>query len=90
VRSYLRVAWMEVPSIDTRSVETPVRVGDGQTVIVGGIYETECRETIKKVPFLGDIPFLGAMFRSKQRVYNKAELLIFITPGILEEGSSIY
>jgi type IV pilus assembly protein PilQ len=61
---------MEVPSIDTRSVEISVLVADGQTVVVGGIYETECRETIKKVPFLIDIPFLGAMFRSKQRVYN--------------------
>jgi len=79
-----------VPSIDTRSVETQVLVADGQTVVLGGIYETERRETIKKVPFLGDIPFVGAMFRSKQRLDNKAELLIFVTPRILEEGSSIY
>ena len=79
-----------VPSIDTRAVETQVLVADGQTVVLGGIYETERRETIKKVPFLGDIPILGALFRSKQRVDNKAELLIFVTPRILEEGSSIY
>jgi len=79
-----------VPSIDTRSVETQVLVADGQTVVLGGIYETERRETIKKVPFLGDIPVLGALFRSTQRVNNKAELLIFVTPRILEEGSSIY
>ena len=79
-----------VPSIDTRSVETQVLVADGQTVVLGGIYETERRETINKVPFLGDIPFLGAAFRSKQRVDNKAELLIFVTPRILEEGTSIY
>ncbi|NIL94062.1 MAG: type IV pilus secretin PilQ [Woeseiaceae bacterium] len=79
-----------VPSIDTRSVETQVLVADGQTVVLGGIYETERRETINKVPFLGDIPVLGALFRSKQRVDNKAELLIFVTPRILEEGSSIY
>ena len=79
-----------VPSIDTRSVETQVLVSDGQTVVLGGIYETERRETINKVPFLGDIPFLGALFRSKSRVDNKAELLIFVTPRILEEGSSIY
>jgi len=79
-----------VPSIDTRAVETQVLVADGQTVVLGGIYETERRETIKKVPFLGDIPFLGALFRSKQRVDNKAELLIFVTPRILEEGSNIY
>ena len=79
-----------VPSIDTRSVETQVLVADGQTVVLGGIYETERRETIKKVPYLGDIPVVGALFRSTQRVNNKAELLIFVTPRILEEGSSIY
>ncbi len=79
-----------VPSIDTRSVETQVLVANGQTVVLGGIYETERRETIKKVPFLGDVPFLGALFRSKQRTDNKAELLIFVTPRILEEGSTIY
>jgi len=79
-----------VPSIDTRSVETQVLVADGQTVVLGGIYETERRETINKVPFLGDIPVLGALFRSKSRIDNKAELLIFVTPRILEEGSSIY
>ncbi len=79
-----------VPSIDTRAVETQVLVADGQTVVLGGIYETERRETIQKVPFLGDIPFVGAAFRSTQRVDNKSELLIFVTPRILEEGGSIY
>jgi type IV pilus assembly protein PilQ len=79
-----------VPSIDTRAVETQVLVADGQTVVLGGIYETERRETISKVPFLGDIPFAGALFRSKKNVNNKAELLIFVTPRILDEGSSIY
>ena len=79
-----------VPSIDTRSVETQVLVADGQTVVLGGIYETERRETINKVPFLGDIPGLGFLFRSKSRIDNKAELLIFVTPRILDEGSSIY
>ena len=79
-----------VPSIDTRSVETQVLVADGQTVVLGGIYETERRETVNKVPLLGDIPVVGAMFRSKQRIDNKAELLIFVTPRILEEGASVY
>jgi len=79
-----------VPSIDTRSITTQVLVGNGQTVVLGGIYETERRETIRKVPFLGDIPILGALFRSKQRVDNKAELLIFVTPRIIEAGTSIY
>ncbi len=79
-----------VPSIDTRSVETQVLVADGQTVVLGGIYETERRETISKVPLLGDIPFLGYLFKSTKFQNNKAELLIFVTPRILEEGSTIY
>jgi type IV pilus assembly protein PilQ len=79
-----------VPSIDTRAVETQVLVEDGQTVVLGGIYETERRETINKVPFLGDIPAIGVLFRSKQMKNDKSELLIFVTPRILEEGSSIY
>ena len=79
-----------VPSIDTREVETQVLVRDGQTVVLGGIYETERRETINKVPFLGDIPGVGFLFRSTSNVSNKAELLIFVTPRILNEGSSIY
>ncbi len=79
-----------VPSIDTRSVETQVLVANGQTVVLGGIYETERRETVKKVPWLGDIPFAGNLFKSKQRTDNKAELLIFVTPRILEEGATVY
>ncbi|MDH5499690.1 MAG: type IV pilus secretin PilQ family protein, partial [Gammaproteobacteria bacterium] len=79
-----------VPSIDTRSVETQVLVRDGQTVVLGGIYETERRETVNKVPYLGDIPGIGVLFRSKSNISNKAELLIFVTPRILTEGSSVY
>ena len=79
-----------VPSIDTRAVETQVLVADGQTVVLGGIYETERRETINKVPFLGDIPFAGVLFKSRQITDNKAELLIFVTPRIIEEGGSVY
>ncbi len=79
-----------VPSIDTRSIATQVLVNDGETVVLGGIYETETRETVNKVPFLGDVPGLGVLFRSKAVTNNKAELLIFVTPKILREGSSVY
>ncbi len=79
-----------VPSIDTRAVETQVLVADGQTVVLGGIYETERRETINKIPFLGDLPVVGNAFRSTQTTDNKSELLIFVTPRILEEGGTIY
>lgn len=79
-----------VPSIDTRSVETQVLVNNGQTVVLGGIYETEMGETVTKVPYLGDIPILGILFKSKRVTSQKSELLIFVTPKILKEGSSIY
>jgi type IV pilus assembly protein PilQ len=79
-----------VPSIDTRSVSTQVLVNNGQTVVLGGIYETEKGEQVTKVPYLGDVPFLGALFRSTRVVSNKSELLIFVTPKILKEGSAIY
>lgn len=79
-----------VPSIDTRVVETQVLVSDGQTVVLGGIYETERRETITKVPVLGDIPGVGNLFKSRQTTSNKSELLIFVTPKILTEGSTIH
>jgi len=79
-----------VPSIDTREITTQVLVNDGQTVVLGGILETERRDTVNKVPYLGDIPGLGALFRSKQKTDNKKELLIFVTPKILREGADIY
>ncbi len=78
-----------VPSIDTRQISTQVLVDDGETVVLGGIYETERRESSSKVPVLGDIPLLGYLFRTTQNVSNKSELLIFITPKILREGARV-
>ncbi len=78
-----------VPSIDTRNIQTQVLVKDGQTVVLGGIMETERRESVKKVPGLGDVPIIGNLFKSKSRINNRDELLIFVTPKILREGSSI-
>ncbi|MGI9291720.1 MAG: type IV pilus secretin PilQ [Gammaproteobacteria bacterium] len=80
----------QIPTIDTRAVETQVLVDNGQTVVLGGIYETEQADRVTKVPFLGDLPLLGALFRSTSVVSNKSELLIFVTPKILAEGSVIY
>jgi type IV pilus assembly protein PilQ len=79
-----------VPSIDTREIITQVLVNDGQTVVLGGILETEIRDTVNKVPYLGDIPGLGVLFRNKQKTDNKDELLIFVTPKILRESADIY
>jgi type IV pilus assembly protein PilQ len=78
-----------VPSIDTRNIQTQVLVKDGQTVVLGGIMETERRDSVKKVPGLGDVPVLGGLFRTKSKVNNRDELLIFVTPKILREGSTI-
>jgi type IV pilus assembly protein PilQ len=78
-----------IPSIDTRKVTTQVLVQNGQTVVLGGIYQTENRDTVNKIPLLGDIPILGAAFRNRTTVNNKDELLIFVTPKILREGLQI-
>jgi type IV pilus assembly protein PilQ len=79
-----------VPSINTRQITTQVLVSDGQTVVLGGILETDKTKTNNKVPFLGDIPVVGNLFKSQANINNKTELLIFITPKILREGSNLY
>ena len=79
-----------VPSIDTREIATQVLVNDGQTVVLGGILETERRDAEQKVPFLGDLPGVGHLFKSTTKTDNKDELLIFVTPRILREGSNLY
>jgi type IV pilus assembly protein PilQ len=65
-------------------------VNDGQTVVLGGILETERRNNENKVPWLGDIPGLGHLFKTTSKTENKDELLIFVTPRILREGASLY
>jgi type IV pilus assembly protein PilQ len=81
---------VNVPSIDTREITTQVLVNDGQTVVLGGILETERRESERKIPYLGDIPGLGILFRTTTKTNNKDELLIFVTPKILREGVNVY
>lgn len=81
---------VNVPSIDTREITTQVLVNDGQTVVLGGILETERRDSERKVPFLGDIPGLGMLFKTTTKTNNKDELLIFVTPKILREGVNVY
>ncbi|WP_420820247.1 type IV pilus secretin PilQ [Seongchinamella sediminis] len=74
-----------IPSIDTTELTTQVLVGNGETVVLGGVFKTEDIETINKVPFFGDIPYVGAFFRSETRNNTKTETLIFITPRILAD-----
>jgi type IV pilus assembly protein PilQ len=81
---------VNVPSIDTRTIQTQVLVNDGQTVVLGGILETTHRNTVNKVPFLGDIPFIGNAFKTTNKINDKDELLIFVTPKIVREGVNVY
>jgi type IV pilus assembly protein PilQ len=73
----------ESVSIDTQEISTQVLVDNGETVVLGGIYQQTMNSTVKKVPLLGDIPFLGALFRSTSEDTSKDELLIFVTPRIV-------
>ena len=75
-----------IPSINTRSVQTQVLVNNGDTVVLGGIYEQTTSSGENKVPLLGDIPLLGYLFKSTSKAENKSELLIFVTPKILKES----
>ncbi|MEZ7859558.1 MAG: type IV pilus secretin PilQ family protein [Porticoccaceae bacterium] len=74
------------PSIDVTQIETQVLVGNGQTLVLGGIFHTEEFRGTEKVPLLGDIPFLGRLFRNDLRNVEKREILIFITPKIIEDA----
>lgn len=78
-----------VPSINTREIKTQVLVENGETVVLGGVYEQETRDDATKVPFLGDLPLIGALFRSTSKKDGKEELLVFITPKIVKEGLSL-
>jgi type IV pilus assembly protein PilQ len=75
-----------IPSIETNEVITQVLVGNGETVVLGGIFQSERSTTITKTPFLGDIPYLGALFTKTEELDERAELLIFITPKLLKDG----
>ncbi|OOG38045.1 fimbrial protein [Rhodanobacter sp. C06] len=75
-----------VPQINTQSVNTSVLVDNGQTVVLGGIYEINKSNTVTKVPGLGDIPGIGYLFRNTYKNNTKAELLIFVTPRILNDS----
>jgi type IV pilus assembly protein PilQ len=81
---------VNVPSIDTKEIVTQVLMNDGQTVVLGGVLETQHRDDQTKVPLLGDIPVLGALFKEQTKINNKDELLIFVTPKIVREGVNVY
>jgi type IV pilus assembly protein PilQ len=78
-----------VPSINTQRVQTQVLVANGETAVLGGIYEQTERNDVDKVPFFGNLPVLGHLFKRTEKVNNKTELLIFITPRVLDENLAI-
>lgn len=81
--------YLGTPSINTREIKTEVLVENGETIVLGGVYEQSKNESVQKVPFFGDLPLVGALFRTSARDDTKEELLIFVTPKIVKEGASI-
>ena len=73
-----------IPSINTNEVTTQVLVGNGETVVLGGIFQSEVATQTTKTPFLGDIPYLGRIFKRTEHIDERSELLIFITPKIIK------
>jgi type IV pilus assembly protein PilQ len=78
--------FFNVPSIDTQNVTTQVLVANGETAVLGGIYEQTERNDVEKVPFFGDLPIIGNAFKHRTKQDDKTELLIFITPKIMDES----
>ncbi|MGO2414965.1 MAG: type IV pilus secretin PilQ, partial [Cobetia crustatorum] len=77
------------PAIDTNEIETQVLVNDGETVVLGGILTSEQIRSVFKTPFLGDLPVIGNLFRYTEESNEKVELLVFITPKIIEDGLTV-
>ena len=80
---------LQVPSIDTREVSTQVLVDNGETVVLGGVYEQTIIDEIDFVPFFGKLPFIGRLFQHTTNQDEKSELLVFVTPKIVEEDVSV-
>ncbi len=83
LEDFIDTASGSVPLISKREVNTAVLVDDGNTVVIGGVYEFTDRSQASKVPFLADLPILGNLFKKKGRTKGKAELLIFVTPKVM-------
>lgn len=76
-----------VPPIDTNEVNAKVLINDGETIVIGGVFSNVQEKTVDKVPFLGDLPMIGRLFRRDVVRDAKEELLIFLTPRILNHQS---
>jgi len=76
-------------AIDTKHVKTEVLVENGGTVVIGGIFEQVTRNNVQRIPFLGDLPYIGFLFKNREIIDDKTELLVFITPRIITEHLSL-
>jgi type IV pilus assembly protein PilQ len=75
-----------IPSIKTNRIKTQVLVNNGETIVLGGVFQTVVSESVEKTPILGDLPWLGSLFRNKTKQDDKQELLIFITPRLIRDS----
>ncbi len=82
-------ARFSVPSIDTKKIETQVLVDNGETVVLGGVYEQTKSDTVSRVPFFGDLPYVGFLFKTTEKQDDKTELLVFVTPKIIKDGLNL-
>lgn len=78
-----------IPSIDTKKVTTQVLCDNGDTIVLGGIFEQTTRTTVEKVPLLGDVPVIGNLFKRTVKQDDKTELLIFVTPKIVKDSLTV-
>jgi type IV pilus assembly protein PilQ len=76
-------------AIDTKHIKTEVLVENGGTVVIGGIYTQETSENTSRIPFFGDLPYIGWLFKNREWIDDKTELLVFITPRIVSENLSV-
>ena len=80
---------VQVPSIDTREISTQVLVNNGETVVLGGVYEQTLLNEVDMVPFFGNLPLIGRLFQHTTSQDDKSELLVFVTPKIIKENISL-
>ena len=85
----LIISLMTIETIDTKRIKTQVRVNNGETLVLGGIFDGDESTSVSKIPFLGDMPVFGNLFKTTSKSNSKTELIIFLTPRIVDERLSL-
>ena len=86
----MQIAGYNVPPLIVRRASTTVELRDGQSFVIGGLLQSVGQNAISQLPWLGDVPVLGHLFKTTRRTNNKDELLIFVTPKIVREGVNVH